>query len=425
MAKNHKKPSPVQQMKLLTAHNRKEFFRKFERVVTLISGSSTTIKLIPPAILENYYIYRFHAVKVEAVLGNSIDPFVLEDVKQGILDHLRNNTTPVNEKGDTITLEEFMTIGLTLLLQTGRFEQTLEKTAAPFIALLKSLLKKQEVPESGLHSAMIIIRMMGLFVSNLSTTLYTVVAKNEQVEPKFYISAKICKHIQEKVYITIDGISRATVRVGWGFDLEGISWCMCSPALFGLPENDSSEKLPVYIQTHALQRLEERLDCVHTNLASYYIYDALMDGIIIKNPDNNFLIEYKFNTKKAGYLLAGIYGGKVVIRTFLFLTNNGTPEGKKLNELTGIQKHDKKYLSLDKLSTFMNPDLRKNETIRRLFFDAGCGDLFELTKGQTFGGVKDYNNVNVKSLLDYLKLKPVDAEAPPDFSDALGGAKYR
>ena len=150
-----------------------------------------------------------------------------------------------------------------------------------------------------------------------------------------------------------------------------------------------------------------------------------MSTFIIKKPDNNFLIEYKYNGKKAGYLLAGIYGDKVVIRTFLFLTNNGTPEGKKLQKLAGIQKQDKQYLLLDKLSTFMNPDLRKNETIRRLFFDAGCGDLFELTKGQTFGGAVDYANVNVKSILDYLMLKPVDAEAPPDFSDALGRSRYR
>lgn len=425
MAKYKKKLSQVQQMKLITAHNRKEFFRKFERIVTLISGSSKTIKLIPPAILENYYIYRFHAIKVEAASGYSIDPFVLEDVKQGISVHLRKSTTPLNEKGDTITLEEFMTIGLTLLLQTGRFEQTLEKTAAPFIVLLKSLLKQQEDPESGLHDSIRIIRMMGLFVSNISTSLYTVEVKNEQTEPKFYISVKIRRHIQEKTHITIDGISRAIVRVGWGFDPEGVSWCLCSPALFGLPGNDSSDKLPVYIQTHALQRLEERLDCVHANLASYYICEAVKNGIIIKNPDNNFLIEYKFNEKKTGYLLAGIYGDKVVIRTFLFLTNNGTPEGKKLQELAGIQKLDKQYLLLDKLSTFMNPDLRNNETIRRLFFDAGCGDLFELTKGQTFGGLVDYSNVNVKSMLDYLMLKPVDAEAPPDFSDALGWSRYR
>ena len=54
-----------------------------------------------------------------------------------------------------------------------------------------------------------------------------------------------------------------------------------------------------------------------------------------------------------------IIEGKIVIRTFLFVTNNGTPEGKKLAQITGLQKLDKKYLALDKLSTFMTSCNRK------------------------------------------------------------------
>jgi hypothetical protein len=48
----------------------------------------------------------------------------------------------------------------------------------------------------------------------------------------------------------------------------------------------------------------------------------------------------------------------------------GIPEGKKRWELAGRQKQDKEYLLLYKLSTFLNPDLRKQtgnyKTHRRL-----------------------------------------------------------
>jgi hypothetical protein len=40
--------------------------------------------------------------------------------------------------------------------------------------------------------------------------------------------------------------------------------------------------------------------------------------------------------------------GKLVIRSFLFLTNDGTPEGWKLRALTGLAKRDKKYLEIEK-----------------------------------------------------------------------------
>jgi hypothetical protein len=108
----------------------------------------------------------------------------------------------------------------------------------------------------------------------------------------------------------------------------------------------------------------------------------------------------------------------LVIRTFLFITNNGTPEGKKLHELVGLQKQDKKYLALDKVSTFINHDLRTNETMRRLFIEAGCGDLLELTEDNIFDKEDEINSVNLKAMMDYLMLRSVDAEALPDFSDA-------
>ena len=75
-----------------------------------------------------------------------------------------------------------------------------------------------------------------------------------------------------------------------------------------------------------------------------------------------------------------IIGDKLVIRTFLFLTNNGTPEGKKLHNLIGLQKADKEFLKIDKLSTFVNSDIKENEKLKALFCEAGCGDLFQLDK---------------------------------------------
>ena len=120
-----------------------------------------------------------------------------------------------------------------------------------------------------------------------------------------------------------------------------------------------------------------------------------------------------------------VHEGMLVIRTFLFITHAGTPEGKKLQELAGLQRHDNKYLALDKVSTFINHDLRSNEAMRRLLIEAGCGDLLELTVDNIYGKEEEINRVNVKMMMDYLMLRPVEADALPDFSDALAGARYR
>lgn len=92
----------------------------------------------------------------------------------------------------------------------------------------------------------------------------------------------------------------------------------------------------------------------------------------------NILMEFRYFNTKAGYFRLDIIDGKIIIRTFLFVTNNGTPEGQKLGSNTGLQKLDKKYLAIDKLSTFMTSDIGKNENVKKIFIDAGCQCLLEL-----------------------------------------------
>lgn len=94
--------------------------------------------------------------------------------------------------------------------------------------------------------------------------------------------------------------------------------------------------------------------------------------------DGGYLFPYTYRNKRLGYLKANIFGDRLIFRTFLFLTNNGTPEGKKLAKLLGVQKADKKYLGIDNLNTFINSDIESNENLKRIFCQTGCGDLFEL-----------------------------------------------
>lgn len=78
--------------------------------------------------------------------------------------------------------------------------------------------------------------------------------------------------------------------------------------------------------------------------------------------------------------MADIIDEKIVLRTFLFLTNNGTPEGEKLHEHTGIMKEDKMYLTIDKFSSFIHSDIKYNDHIKDIFIKAGCQSLFEVDK---------------------------------------------
>jgi hypothetical protein len=95
---------------------------------------------------------------------------------------------------------------------------------------------------------------------------------------------------------------------------------------------------------------------------------------------------------------------KIVIRTFLFITFSGTPEGQKLSQITGLNMFDKKYLAIDRLSTFMKTDIRENPVLADLFTRAGCGDLFQTDKIMNYVNTKNESSFSSELLIKYMNL---------------------
>jgi hypothetical protein len=167
--------------------------------------------------------------------------------------------------------------------------------------------------------------------------------------------------------------------------------------------------MPVYIQSHAQQRLAERLDCLEQGYVEFFVYNSLKNLKYFKDKNGNPLIEYNYFGFKTGYLRADIHHGKIIIRTFLFLTNNGTPEGEKLNEFTGLSKLDHKYLNIDKLSTFMSADIRNNIEVKDIFVRAGCKSLFDIDANFIFDTKHGTNPVAAMNLSKYIKMPETES----------------
>jgi len=178
-------------------------------------------------------------------------------------------------------------------------------------------------------------------------------------------------------YFSIAGNSRPAYQVGWPQSQTGVSYAELDPSLFG-SEFDGLDKASVYIQTHALNRLAERLDSLEKQELLSSVYASLLDPVVVRQEKGKILLSYRILSTKMGYFTAEYIDGAVLIHTFLFITNNGTPEGQKLNELTGLGKLDKKYLTIDKLSTFINSDISTNEKLKSVFTKAGCSCLLEI-----------------------------------------------
>jgi hypothetical protein len=153
-----------------------------------------------------------------------------------------------------------------------------------------------------------------------------------------------------------------------------------TPGKLGITGLMQEFPLKVYVQLHVLERLKERLGNHFRQLSYLYVMGAMLQKPVLAGHEQGLLFPVMSGTVKLGYLKAVIIGDKLVVLTFLFVTNNGTPEGKKLKDLIGLQKEDKKYLGIDKLSTFIKSDIKQDEKLKALFCQAGCGSLFQMAK---------------------------------------------
>lgn len=211
--------------------------------------------------------------------------------------------------------------------------------------------------------------------------------------------------------ISLDGHNRTIYKVCYAIN-ELFYPLAILPEKLGL--NGVSGQLPiqVYIQRHVLERMEERLDRFFSICNYGFIIYPLFSGEILPaEKKNSFLIPLEYQHIRLGYFEGDLVGDKLIIRTFLFITNSGTPEGKKLENLLGLQMADKKYLGIDKLSTFINSDIKKDERLMGLFRQSGCGDLINL-KIKLMGPAGDKEIAIAQYLSEYIGLETIPAEEP-------------
>ena len=193
-----------------------------------------------------------------------------------------------------------------------------------------------------------------LYHNDIGKTLYWI---NHEMDPTPGLTAGIDNLMifntskSEFLSVIIDDKPRPVVRLGYPFPNFGIEWITIKPSDLNIVNPFADIPLDVYIQTHALDIIE----------------------------------------------------GKIVIRTFLFITNNGTPEGLKLQNITGLQKLDKKYLAIDKLSTFMTSDIGNNEKVRKIFTSAGCECLLELYEKSNKTLTNSANHFDADLMLKYIE----------------------
>jgi hypothetical protein len=142
--------------------------------------------------------------------------------------------------------------------------------------------------------------------------------------------------------------------------------------------------VPVFVQSHALEQMNKRLDLpLYAPFAETWLVHALQEPVIAKQlPGRQVLVQFRVDAKRVGYLVVSRLPDMFLVRTFLFLTMKGTPEGRLLEEKLNVSRQEINHLKLDEMSRFTNTDLKEDKNLRRVLTACGCGHLFKLAEEQ-------------------------------------------
>lgn len=385
--KRRKKKNNSQQQKQEFRHTKNEFFKKLKQVSALL-GDASGFKLLDKPDLAHVFYCRIRPYKIinpnkqEENIGN----LQLRNINEYLSTFLHQQTVEVGKSKTKISLYDFSVYAETLYHCSRNMHTNNPKVAEQFKAcfpILNDDFKSTRVEV--LNRVNTCITLLAWVYSDFTKDTVHFF-KVETGDPKSPFDTSIyhndyaveIKRAKSEL-LSIDGHKRTIYQIS-SKNTDSIVDFTITPEKLGASGVMQKFPLKVFIQKHALTRLEERLGCWFVRWCYPFIVLAVLGIAIPTETNNSFLFPFKHLATKLGYLRGDIIGDKLVIRTFLFLTNNGTPEGKKLQKLFGLQKADKKYLKIDKLSTFILSDIKDDPQLKDLFCKAGCRDLFKLDK---------------------------------------------
>ncbi|MGM0532576.1 MAG: hypothetical protein ACQER7_14610 [Bacteroidota bacterium] len=400
--KKRKKKAGCQPQKISRNHQRNKFLESFRHISSLLDCNDLYEK-IPRKEMDMFYMIHFSSIRVEAAPGEKISAKMVRFYNWFFNNWIKEDTIELYKGGPLISLHDCFTIIYTFI----EYSEIIERSIAfKVITKIQKVMEKQldftKLWLQALSSVESMMPVATLFLSNLLTNLYLFdirIQKYKVGKTNSSIRILIFKKRCERLSVKFNGKARSVYRLGMPFPAPEFKWIQINAKTLKIPWINSSKALDVYIQAHALKRLYERIDCTYSDLVHSDLLLSLRYPKVFMLKGQKRLIEYRIQNKdKAGYLLAEVVHGVVVIRTFLFLTQEDTPEGERLKKIMGSEREDTKYWALDQLSTFIASDIHKNERLKRKFIEAGCGSLFRINlgRGKVVRGVLEQAEAMVK-----------------------------
>jgi hypothetical protein len=380
MAQRKKKANTNHQQKVAMAQQKNEYLRRFRFILNCLAGFDA-YSLFSKKEIEKEYILRAHSLKIIAAENHAIPAQLIQDIRPILSFWVKKEPFQLLPNSLEISLDEFFTFGITIFGLETLLNDEQPNSRKIKIALNEYFRTFNELLARANEKLLMLLYVYSIEISDINRSLYW-------FSHSFSLSRNyngvdnvisVYSYKLNSIQININDNVRQAVRFGWiNFDGKGPFLISIKPSVLNISSHFANIPLDVYFQQHAIDRLFERIDCISKGIVYSWVLLSLYTPRVSYDTNNNLLIEFNILGTKAGYFRVDIVEGILLVRTFLFITNNTTPEGLLLERTTGLQKLDKKYLAIDKLSTFMTSEISNSTEICHVLDNAGCLCLIDL-----------------------------------------------
>ncbi|HKG08351.1 MAG TPA: hypothetical protein VKB19_17930 [Pedobacter sp.] len=384
---------------------KERFIYRTREIIKLIGGTGLLDKF-PPIFIDKLHDLRYPSLKAKAAPGSELSKTLTVQFHK-LLHQLMDDLEVPFPNGNKIPLTWYLSEAQTLIDCVSE----LKVDNDPRLAEVKKQMEPYKTNgKVHLHVQDLLIDLVVdtcRFLSDYNDRIYRGDLEMTPYFSPFNPTNDIIIHTYkpEKEKVSTTQGPRDAIRLGWvnkDFKWENFK---VKPSALGFKVSGLDIPLDLYISKHALQRLNERINITPGIMHEILLYTFIQQRIAYTWCGNKCQVDYLVSDQKVGYFIVKLHENKLVIHTFLFLTNNNTPEGEKLGRLLNIEVVDKKYLEIDKLPDFNAYHIDKNEQLSKLFKDAGCGSLLKLGHLQPFT-VNEVADKDPESILKYLADAP-------------------
>ena len=390
-----------QQHKLEDAQRRKIYLKRLVDMLKEL-GYDSVMELLTPKLLEELWLSRTGLARIDLSQATHFDKKDQQYIQREVYFLFNTNKVPLRDQTDAgreILISDFYEIWLPMMLSISH--DSIKQTETNTKILLREALKEYGIDlergatdDAPTYLANVFTEMEDNYKSCLLSFAFQF---NNPCMHYFWVSRMEYSSHSRRLnrYITfrsldpvhmigpgIKGSRRRIYRVGYptlGSQEGEIRWLSAkiprNPYVYFNPDIEYE----VYIQEHAVKRMFERLDGVFPASVNIHMHFCFLDW----KADwykGSLIIAFDLYGQKVGYFLADFTADrKIIIRTFYFITYDRTPEGEALASYAGLQASDKKYLGIDRLSTFLASDFDKDSRFASLCREAGLGHLLDLS----------------------------------------------